>query len=87
MIAVAELLASERRSSSSVFRLSISNVRFWLSVRMALVAISLADTLGSLVPAMRVRCSNSQVEVDQPGIRAQRLHAKGRITFKTRAPN
>lgn len=58
MMALGELLASSRRSSSSVFRLWISRSSRSLSWDTAFCARSLAATFGSLRPVSSVRCSS-----------------------------
>ncbi len=59
MIAMGELFASSRRSSSSVLRLRISRSSVSLSWFTASTASSFAATLGSFLPVSSVRCSSS----------------------------
>ena len=58
MIAIAELPASVRRSSSSVLRLLISCSSAPFSWSTACTASSLAATFGSFLPVSNVRCSS-----------------------------
>jgi hypothetical protein len=58
MIAIAELPASVRRSSSSVLRLLISCSSALFSWSTARTASSLAATFGSFLPVSNVRCSS-----------------------------